>query len=115
MGVKRSRYDNHSAAVIRSPRWKSLRFQAKRRDGFRCVQCKAVGPLEVDHIKPVRTHPELAFALDNLQSLCASCHSRKTRIEVGLDPLDPARQRWRNLVRDLAHSNRKDVLLCLSQ
>lgn len=102
MGLKR--YHRESAAVLRSDRWKSLRFLAKRRDGFRCVECGAVDHLEVDHIKPVRGWPELAFDLDNLQTLCRQCHSRKTRIEVGLNPLSPPRQAWRDLVRDL-HRN----------
>lgn len=96
MGVT---YFRHSAHVIASKRWPALRLNAKRRDGFKCVQCGAVGRLEVDHIKPVRTHPELAFDLANLQSLCPSCHTRKTRIECGHDPLSPERQAWRDLVR----------------
>lgn len=95
------RYDRHGAAVYRSRRWPALRTQAKRRDGFRCVSCGAVGRLEVDHIKPVRSHPELSFELTNLQSLCGSCHARKTRIEIGLDPLNPARQAWRSAVQEL--------------
>lgn len=99
MGLKN--YERHSAAVIRSQRWKSVRLQVKRRDGWKCVSCGAAGRLEVDHIKPVRTHPDLAFDLGNLQSLCPSCHSRKTRVEIGLDPLDPKRQEWRNLVQEL--------------
>lgn len=98
------KYDRNGSAIYRSPRWKSVRFLAKRRDGWKCVGCGAAGRLEVDHVKPVRTHPELAFDLGNLQSLCVSCHSRKTRIEVGLDPLNPARQAWRKLVREL-HRN----------
>lgn len=91
----------HGSAIYRSPRWAGLRLEAKRRDGWKCVQCNARGRLEVDHIKPLRTHPELAFDLTNLQSLCGRCHARKTRIEIGLDPLNPARVAWRNLVSEL--------------
>jgi len=98
-------YHRHSAAIIRSPRWKSLRYLAKRRDGWKCVSCGASGRLEVDHIKPVRTHPDLAFDLENLQSLCTSCHTRKTRIEIGCDPLNPKRQAWRDLVNELQERN----------
>lgn len=99
MGLKR--YDRYSASIIRSKRWKALRFIAKRRDGWKCVECGSVDHLEVDHIKPVRGWPELAFDLDNTQTLCRVCHSRKTRIEVGLNPLSPERQEWRDLVRDM--------------
>jgi 5-methylcytosine-specific restriction endonuclease McrA len=94
-------YHRYSAAVIRSRQWPALRLQAKRRDGWRCVLCGARGRLEVDHVQPVRTHPGLSLDLSNLQTLCASCHARKTRIECGLDPLNPARQRWRDLVNGL--------------
>ncbi len=100
MGVT-MRYERYSAAVIRTPQWKAVRQIVKRRDGFRCVKCGAVGDLEVDHIKPVRTHPALAFDPQNLQTLCVSCHSRKTRIEIGLDPQNEARDAWRRLVRVL--------------
>ena len=97
MGV---RYDRAGAAIYRTPQWKSVRFLAKRRDGFKCVECGARGRIEVDHIKPIRTHPELAFDLGNLQCLCPSCHTRKTRIEVGHPPLTPERQQWRDLVQN---------------
>ncbi len=97
-------YTRAGAAIYRSPRWKAVRLQAKRRDGWKCVKCSAAGKLEVDHIQPIRTRPDLAYELDTLQSLCPSCHTKKTRIEVGLDPLDPERQRWRDLVRN-THRN----------
>jgi 5-methylcytosine-specific restriction protein A len=35
----------------------------------------------VDHIVPHRGDPELFWKEDNLQPLCASCHSRKTLME----------------------------------
>jgi 5-methylcytosine-specific restriction protein A len=94
-------YHRYSAPVIRSPRWPALRLQAKRRDGWRCVECGGVGRLEVDHVLPVRSHPAVAFELSNLQTLCVSCHTRKTRLECGHDPLNPKRQQWRDLVRSM--------------
>lgn len=96
MGMREHR--RHSKAVIGSKRWPALRMQAKRRDGFCCVQCGARCRLEVDHVKPVRTHPQLAFDLTNLQTLCVSCHSRKTIAEVGVSVLSPKRREWRELV-----------------
>lgn len=92
-------WHRHSAAVTGSRRWKGLRLEALRRDGFACVQCGARGRLEVDHIQPVRTHPALAFDLANLQSLCAPCHTLKTRSELGHPPLSAARLAWRDLLR----------------
>lgn len=105
MGMKQ--YDRHSASVIRSVRWKAVRLQAKRRDGWACVQCGAKTRLEVDHIQPVRTHPDRAFDIDNLQTLCGSCHARKTRLEIGLGREDPAREAWKDLVRELHRSPNK--------
>ena len=93
MGLKR-----YSRKVQKSSLWPSLRIQALRRDGFRCVECGARGRLEVDHIKPVRDRPDLAYSLDNLQCLCRRCHSRKTRLEVGFKETDPERQKWRDLL-----------------
>jgi len=96
MGVKR-----YGTSVYRDRRWPALRLMAKRRDGFRCVACGARGRLEVDHVLPVRTHPERAFDLSNLQTLCGKCHGAKTRIECGHTPLSPERQKWRNLLQDM--------------
>ncbi|MDT0635046.1 HNH endonuclease [Spectribacter hydrogenooxidans] len=89
-----------SRAVLKSRRWPALRIQALRRDGWRCVQCGRRGRLEVDHIQAVRHAPALAFDLANLQTLCPSCHSRKTRRDIGLPEPDPERDRWRELLRD---------------
>jgi 5-methylcytosine-specific restriction endonuclease McrA len=98
MGIAK-RYHRHSAVVIARKQWKAVRHLALKRDGFKCVQCGARGRLEVDHILPVRTHPLLAYELSNTQTLCVACHSRKTAVEVGLTPLDPARVAWRELVK----------------
>lgn len=94
-------YQRHGASLYRTPQWKALRFRARRRDGFACVQCGAKGRLEVDHIKPIRTHPELSLELSNLQCLCPGCHSRKTRLEIGMGELPPERQAWRDLLRNM--------------
>ena len=100
MGVKwQGRKSKH---VINSPRWRALRIVALRRDDFRCVKCGAVGRLEVDHIEPVKDAPEKAFDLDNLQTLCRSCHALKTAVEVGLASpvaLGSTRTEWRALTR----------------
>lgn len=102
------RYDRPSRRVQKSKRWPALRLQALRRDDWRCVQCGRRGRLEVDHILPVRDAPELGFALSNLQTLCPSCHGRKTRLEMGFDPLSPARLKWRDAVAEL--SNKQSAL-----
>ena len=101
---KRKEYAAHSKRVTRTKRWKALRLQVLRRDDWKCTRCGDPRRLEVDHILPVRTHPELSFEMSNLQALCCRCHARKTRIEVGHKPLSPERQKWRDL---LSSSERK--------
>ncbi|MEM7696733.1 MAG: HNH endonuclease signature motif containing protein [Pseudomonadota bacterium] len=90
----------HSDPVTRTRRWKRLRWQILRRDGFACVQCGARGRLEVDHIKPVRTHPELSWEPENLQALCTPCHSRKTCLEQGKSQPNPQRLEWAKLLKE---------------
>lgn len=111
MGIKR--YDRAGAAIYRTPRWKSARFLAKRRDGWACVQCGARGRLEVDHIRPIRDGGA-AFDLGNLQTLCVPCHSRKTRIEIGLGKPNPHREAWAELVRSTVKPpKQKELETCL--
>ena len=94
-------YKRHSAKITRTQRWKGLRVKALERDGWKCCQCNERRGLEVDHILPVRDRPDLAWSLDNLQCLCGGCHSRKTRLEIGLGQSNPARDAWKSLVREL--------------
>lgn len=69
----------------RSKDWLYLREQALKRDNYECQQCKRDGlvkigsgktKLNVHHIKEIETHPELALELDNLETLCVSCHNK---------------------------------------
>ncbi len=97
MGM-RNRYKRHTDGVTNTKRWKALRLEALRRDGFQCVQCGARGRLECDHVVPVRQAAERAFDLTNLQILCPACHGRKTRLEIGHPELPAPRKAWRALV-----------------
>ena len=69
--------------VYHTHRWRIVRALVLKRDGYRCVVC---GQLvhqaymaRVDHIKPVDTHPELAFDLNNLRTLCTRCDNQSHR------------------------------------
>ncbi|WP_153123264.1 HNH endonuclease [Peribacillus tepidiphilus] len=74
----------------KSKEWRELRQKAIKRDKYECQHCKRKGKvttrktlnkygkptkMEVNHIKPVRTHPHLALELDNLEYLCIDCHN----------------------------------------
>lgn len=100
MGVKP--YKRHGQSIYRTERWKAVRLAAKRRDGWACVSCGHRHRLEVDHIEPVKKRPDLAFELDNLQTLCAKCHASKTRIETGNNShLDEPKREWRSFIDEL--------------
>ncbi|MDX1240574.1 HNH endonuclease [Sinorhizobium medicae] len=89
MGLKR---------IYADKRWKALRLEAKRRDGFRCTQCGAAGQLEVHHRIRARQAPELAFDLANVTTLCRACHITETLAERGQLP-NAARQAWQSLLQ----------------
>lgn len=61
--------------------WKILREQHLRQHPY-CVKCQATHGLEVDHIIPHKGNYKLLFDINNLQTLCHRCHSRKTAKEV---------------------------------
>ena len=98
-----------SRHITRGPRWRTLRMAILERDGFRCVQCGARGRLEVDHVKPVRTHPALAWEPSNLQVLCPRCHGAKTRTEVNLPQPDPRREAWNELLRNMQRETKSSL------
>ena len=96
MGMKAFR---HSRKVTKSARWQRLRLIILKRDEYKCVQCGSAGRLEIDHIKSVRIAPELSFEPNNLQALCASCHSHKTLVERGYKPATPERKQWNRFLK----------------
>ena len=61
--------------------WRKLRMQILLRYGSRCMCCGATpqsgAVMNVDHIKPRLTHPELALDSENLQVLCGECNHGK--------------------------------------
>jgi len=70
---------NKLQKFYKSKEWKVLRQKAMKSDNYECQICKSKGnykPAEnVHHMKEVKTHPELALELDNLQCLCIRCHN----------------------------------------
>ena len=67
-----------------STEWRKLR-QLKLQKNPMCEICFAEGRASeaviVDHILPAREYPDRRLDIENLQSVCMSCHSRKTRRE----------------------------------
>ena len=60
-----------------SSAWRNVRKIVLTRDHAFCAICRQNAPrMQVDHIKPRKQYPELALDLNNLRTLCPSCHSR---------------------------------------
>ena len=64
-------------------RWKRVRRLVLVRDPLcrdpsHAVSGRQAVSTQVDHILPLRERPDLAYTLENLQGLCARCHTRKT-------------------------------------
>lgn len=74
----RRRKDTETDGFTNDPRWRRLRLVVLSEEPV-CRCCQRELSTDVDHIKPRRTHPELAWDRSNLQGLCRSCHSEKTR------------------------------------
>ncbi|AVA34665.1 hypothetical protein HpMS107_56610 [Helicobacter pylori] len=64
-----------------SREWTAFRLTILNRDDWRCVNCgrdvKGPGRARVDHIKPRRTHPWLAFEPSNCRTLCPTCDNAR--------------------------------------
>ncbi len=62
-----------------TPQWRKFRLWFLASNPL-CVICKQKNILTsatvVDHIKPLKTAPGLAFTPGNMRPLCKSCHSR---------------------------------------
>lgn len=88
----RARRLNQSNASIRESsskrgydrRWRKARLEWLHMSPV-CVRCLEAGKVEpateVDHITPHRGSEILFWDINNWQSLCKTCHSRKTRLE----------------------------------
>jgi 5-methylcytosine-specific restriction endonuclease McrA len=79
--VKIGAVDVQSKDFLATYEWRVVRMQALKKYGPRCQCCGATpatgAVMNVDHIKPRKTHPQLALSLDNLQILCDACNHGK--------------------------------------
>lgn len=78
--TKTARANTVGIEFYSTKRWKALRRSVLKRDRYTCKECRRFGN-EVDHIVPV-AQDGARWGEDNLQTLCKSCHSRKTAQEV---------------------------------
>jgi 5-methylcytosine-specific restriction enzyme A len=67
---------------LRSAAWLKLR-DVKLAETPWCEYCQENGrefvpAIDVDHVLPRHSHPELKLTKSNLKSACKSCHAKKT-------------------------------------
>ena len=67
-----------SAIETNSRKWRGIRSRVLKRDGGRCVVCKATAT-EVDHVVPRQLGGGDTW--DNLQAMCSACHRRKSEYD----------------------------------
>jgi len=75
---ERSRYNTDTRKWYYTEAWKVLR-QIVLNEQPICVECNLMASTEVDHKVPHRGNAILFWDRDNLQGMCATCHSRKTQ------------------------------------
>lgn len=63
-----------SDSFYKTERWKKLSAYYRKKHPV-CEHCDNAASDITDHIKSVKTHPELALAWDNLRALCRPCHN----------------------------------------
>lgn len=63
--------------------WKRVRLIKLKRDPV-CEICNNELARLVHHIKDARNNPYLRYQLENLQSLCDSCHNKESQKERGI-------------------------------
>ena len=97
-------YDNHTTEEY-PPDWKNRRWKVLKRDGFTCQRCGVRSTrvddirFDVDHIVPKSDGGN--HGLDNLQTLCPSCHTRK----------HPDNDHLRKRAREYKHRNQPSPLV----
>lgn len=84
--IDRERDRDETRALYRTPRWRRLRPLVLDRDPY-CVRCLAKDPpirtpsTTANHIKKAKDYPELFFDINNLEGVCAPCHSSEIQSE----------------------------------
>jgi len=74
---QKSRGDRSVTKFYNTKAWQVARRAALMRDGGWCVMCGEKPAEVVDHIVEIKDGG-CKTCLDNLQSLCAACHTKKT-------------------------------------
>src|SRR4051812_49179658 len=63
-------------------RWKALREQVLKRDGWACRHCETTEDLQVHHRRYVRNRAIWDYPLEALITFCSRCHERSHVAEI---------------------------------
>ena len=58
-------------------KWIKTRRAVFERDGYKCAECGTNKNLCAHHIKPRSEYPNLIYDMENIITLCKSCHAKK--------------------------------------
>lgn len=82
----KARNEDETRKKYQTNQWRTLRIHVLHRDPY-CVRHMAQTPpmrvpsTTVNHIKKARDFPELFFDINNLEGVCAPCHSSDIQAE----------------------------------
>jgi Restriction endonuclease len=94
----------HHERIKNDPRWKAARAECLERDDHACVWCGSEDQLEADHVLEVGAYPELAFEVENLRTLCKTCHIKRGReasAGQGITRLEWVNERYRDVLASI--------------
>lgn len=86
--ISREKFETDAKNVLyHSKEWRLMRQMVLDRDGHKCVRCGAGSSyknvLQVEHKLSKAYHPEYAFDMNNLITLCLSCHKKTLTFKNG--------------------------------
>ncbi len=58
-------------------KWLRVKKAAFERDGYKCQMCGSQKDLCGHHVQERAKHPELAYEVNNIVTLCKSCHAKQ--------------------------------------
>lgn len=94
-GYDKYKRSKEAKAFYKSSAWLKCREVVLIRDHYMCQPClkreRITTANTVHHIKPLEDYPELALDIDNLESICPSCHN-KEHPEKGSNSIEPQRR-----------------------
>ena len=94
--------NGHPSTGLRyGKKFNSLKRVVLARDGYMCKMCFISDRevLIVDHIKSKSVFPEFANDINNLITLCANCHLKKTKSDIKRGQLIVGRKNKMSLIK----------------